>query len=286
METTAASRYSAAWRDRKRRMVVFKTVQFLFFPMVLGARFISSKNPCAGQRSMSPAPLAFLVWFLGYILVGIWLNRLRCPRCGKLYDWRLECKGALERQKNWRNCHHCGLQQARLPSSCEPRCRHNSGRDIVPFCQFIDSKSVGAYTRRGQLSWLGVALRARQTCSQVKIEIAVDRFQFLGKAVKIGHGPATVIGCRWESRWFFAAGPAAGSSKPPLADSQSKRKSGNLPELVEADTLRARECGETPRSFGEAFLLHGAIFDGDQNAATVSCNHADVGLWCVRLRHG
>jgi hypothetical protein len=32
---------------------------------------------------------------------------------------------------------------------------------------------------------------------QVKIEIVVDGFQFLGKAVKIGHGPATVIGCRW-----------------------------------------------------------------------------------------
>lgn len=33
------------------------------------------------------------------------------------------------------------------------------------------------------------------------------------------------------------------------------RKSGNLPELVEADTLRARECGGTPRSIREAFLL-------------------------------
>src|SRR5580698_3751934 len=35
------------------------------------------------------------------------------------------------------------------------------------------------------------------------------------------------------------------------------RKSGNLPELVEADTLRARECGEMPRSIREAFLLRG-----------------------------
>jgi hypothetical protein len=65
---------------------------------------------------------------------------------------------------------------------------------------FIDSKSAGAYTRRGQLSWLGVALRARLLRLQVKIEIAVEGFQFLGKAVKIGHGPATVIGCRWDAR--------------------------------------------------------------------------------------
>jgi hypothetical protein len=58
----------------------------------------------------------------------------------------------------------------------------------------IDSKSAGAYTRRGQLSWLGVALRERLTRSLVKIQIRLDGFQFLGKAVKIGHGPATVIG--------------------------------------------------------------------------------------------
>jgi len=35
----------------------------------------------------------------------------------------------------------------------------------------------------------------------------------------------------------------------------ASRKSGNLPELVEADTLRERECGDKPRSVREAFLL-------------------------------
>jgi hypothetical protein len=43
----------------------------------------------------------------------------------------------------------------------------------------------------------------RSSRSQVKIEIAKDGFQLLGKAVKIGHGPATVIGCRWDARYFF-----------------------------------------------------------------------------------
>ena len=132
----------------------------------------------------------------------------------------------------------------------------------------IDSKSAGAYTRRGQLSWVGVALQARSSRLQVKIGIAVDGFQFLGKAVKIGHGPATVIGCRWDARFFLrrvrwqALRICCGVFEefPPLADSQGKRKSGNLPELVEADTLRARECGETPRSIREAFLLRGRIF--------------------------
>jgi hypothetical protein len=48
----------------------------------------------------------------------------------------------------------------------------------------------------------------RLTRLQVKIEIVLDGFHFLGKAVKIGHGPATVIGCRWELRSTYAAFPA------------------------------------------------------------------------------
>ena len=50
--------------------------------------------------------------------------------------------------------------------------------------------------------------------------------------MKIGHGPATVIGCAWR-----------------------EPKVRNLPELVEADTLRERGCGDKPRSIREAFLL-------------------------------
>jgi hypothetical protein len=116
METTEVSCYSAGWRDRKRRMVVFKIVHFLFFPVVLGAEFISSKNPYARLGSIQPVFPAFLSWFLEYILAGIWLNRFRCPRRGQLYFWRLEGKGSLERQKKWRNCHHRGLQQDAVPS--------------------------------------------------------------------------------------------------------------------------------------------------------------------------
>ena len=55
------------------------------------------------------------------------------------------------------------------------------------------------------------------------------------KAVKIGHGPATVIGRR-----------RAGCGKP---------KVRNVPGLVEAAALREREPGDGPRHFREAFLL-------------------------------
>ena len=51
------------------------------------------------------------------------------------------------------------------------------------------------------------------------------------KAVKIGHGPATVIG------------------------SDDEPKVRNVPVPVEADTLRERGCGHEPRSVREAFLL-------------------------------
>src|ERR1700728_2002211 len=65
---------------------------------------------------------------------------------------------------------------------------------------FVDSKSAGAYTRRGQLSWLGEAFWVRLTRWKEKIKIGRRCFQFGGRAEKIGHGPATVIGCRWNAR--------------------------------------------------------------------------------------
>ena len=37
-------------------------------------------------------------------------------------------------------------------------------------------------------------------------------------------------------------------------------ESGNLPGLVEAGTLREKECGDGPRYSREAFLLRGQIF--------------------------
>ena len=54
--------------------------------------------------------------------------------------------------------------------------------------------------------------------------------------MKIGHGPATVNGRR-------------------ARDGASGCESGNLPGLVEAGTLREKECGEWPRYSREAFLL-------------------------------
>jgi len=62
--------YAAAWHDRKRRFFAFRTVQVAGIPVVIAAAYLSSK----WSRS---ALIAVPVWFFGYLLVGIWLNRFR-----------------------------------------------------------------------------------------------------------------------------------------------------------------------------------------------------------------
>ena len=102
--------YAAAWRDRRRRMAVFRTAQVSFLPVLL--------VPCVMYGEYVPARVEFSFfggYFLAYMAAGIWLNRFRCPRCGKLYYWRPKWKGSVERDKRWRDCHYCGLQQDQMP---------------------------------------------------------------------------------------------------------------------------------------------------------------------------
>jgi predicted RNA-binding Zn-ribbon protein involved in translation (DUF1610 family) len=91
----AAESYAAARRDQRRRMLVFKTIQIAFFPIILSAAFLSLSRSLPRQ----------------------WLNRFRCPRCGNLYYWRLQWQGYMDRQKKWRDCRHCGLAQDRNRAS-------------------------------------------------------------------------------------------------------------------------------------------------------------------------
>jgi hypothetical protein len=115
---TEEARYAAAWQDRRRRMVTLRTVQLLLFPLVLSIALMQSRVLPALHVSVGEAFVcAFLVWFIAYYAVGIWLNRFRGPRCGKLYYWRLELKGYMDRQRKWRDCRHCGLQQDALPGN-------------------------------------------------------------------------------------------------------------------------------------------------------------------------
>ena len=108
-----AERYAAAWRDRKRRFFVFKTVQLSMFALVF-VLFLAAGNHPHVSSGVVVLPV-FGGWFITYMVAGVWLNRFRCPRCGKLYYWRWELKGSVERQKRYRDCHYCGLKQDQMP---------------------------------------------------------------------------------------------------------------------------------------------------------------------------
>lgn len=109
MTENDTDRYAAAWRDRKRRMAAFKAMQFALLPMFLAAMYMES-------HKVHNSVLLVAIWFAAYILLGIWLNRFRCPRCGNLYYFRLHLKGYMERQKRWRNCRYCDLSQDAFPT--------------------------------------------------------------------------------------------------------------------------------------------------------------------------
>jgi hypothetical protein len=93
MQMTGRSGYLAAWQDRRRRMAVLKAIQFSFFLIPMTGWVTSSKYPTVYQRWGRQVLLAFPAWFLAYIAAGVWLNRFRCPGCGKLYYWILQWKG-------------------------------------------------------------------------------------------------------------------------------------------------------------------------------------------------
>lgn len=68
---------------------------------------------------------------------GVWLNRFRCPRCGKLYYWRWELKGYTVREKRWSDCRYCGLHQDELPLQTEPLLTPDAGC----WCETYETKA-------------------------------------------------------------------------------------------------------------------------------------------------
>jgi predicted Zn-dependent protease len=105
-------RYAAAWRDRRRRFLVLKATQLSFFALLVALLIVTRRHPYVAPR---PVLLGFAAWFIAYMVAGAWLNRFRCPRCGKLYYWRWELKGYTEREKRWTDCRYCGLHQDEMP---------------------------------------------------------------------------------------------------------------------------------------------------------------------------
>jgi hypothetical protein len=96
--------YAAAWKDRKRRFLVYVVALSSFWIFVLLSQ--ADRRFDLPERTVL---LVFVTWFVAQLAAGIWLNRFRCPRCGKLFYWNWSWK--IEKTKDWRSCRHCGLRQ-------------------------------------------------------------------------------------------------------------------------------------------------------------------------------
>ena len=99
-------RYAAAWRDRRRRFLAYVIELNSLWILLLLPLFFRNLQKSDKYILVLPA------WFVGNMIVGIWVNRFRCPRCGELYyfTWKFQRTG------RWRDCRHCGLAQDTVPS--------------------------------------------------------------------------------------------------------------------------------------------------------------------------
>jgi hypothetical protein len=111
---TDATQNAVAWRDAAGRIVAFRSIQLAICPIILAFAFLSKKSASAANNA---AKFAIPAWLALYVGAGVWLNRFRCPRCGKLFYWRLERQGYMDRARRWRSCRHCGLQQGSGPDT-------------------------------------------------------------------------------------------------------------------------------------------------------------------------
>jgi hypothetical protein len=122
--TNDVQRYAAAWRDRRRRMFVFRLAPILLLGgPIISFRFTEGLLPPPSDRTAARGiwiVAVFLLWLGAYAAVGVWLNRFRCPRCGGWYYWKWtwppSWKDHQEQARRWQDCRHCGLHQDEVPA--------------------------------------------------------------------------------------------------------------------------------------------------------------------------
>jgi hypothetical protein len=83
-------------------LLVFAVVSNAMVPVAFGIAYFH----------LHPNPLLLVsALLIAFVIAAVWVNRFRCPRCGKLYYW----KWPQTKLKNWRDCRHCGLTQDAVP---------------------------------------------------------------------------------------------------------------------------------------------------------------------------
>lgn len=90
---TEAERYTKSWQDRSLRMAAFKTVQIAGVLVIFGSVYLTSRHPT--ESPWKSPRLALPVWFTTYMLMAVWLDRFRCPRCRRFFIGTLDSREPL-----------------------------------------------------------------------------------------------------------------------------------------------------------------------------------------------
>ena len=100
-------RYATAWRQRRfrtRLLVAILLVSFVIISVVAVKEAMSVDS--------SPWVVGLLVWAIPVTAATMWLEKFRCPRCGKQYH----NPRRRDLLPDWL-CNHCGLLRDSMPKS-------------------------------------------------------------------------------------------------------------------------------------------------------------------------
>jgi hypothetical protein len=100
------SDYAAAWRDYRKRAIIFWVIFLSYLPGV-GVIFLMigpSLAAWTGIKLDNVGLMIALCWMIAFAIAGFRLSLFRCPRCGNSFSW-----GSWHTNIFARKCLHCGL---------------------------------------------------------------------------------------------------------------------------------------------------------------------------------
>ena len=98
--------HAAAWRDYRKRTIVFWVVFLSYVPGV-AAIFFAIGPSLAALTGIKPDNIGMMIalcWMIAFAIAGFRLSLFRCPRCGEPFFSTWWYGNLFARQ-----CVHCGL---------------------------------------------------------------------------------------------------------------------------------------------------------------------------------